>query len=99
MVNYLTCHDQGKVTANYYHANREAIRAAVLTLPTIPTFTGDEPLALVNAAGNAPQGKTIDEPSGDVDATEARFRAFCAAWDALASDAERERAQHYISNR
>ena len=38
-------------------------------------------------------------PPADADAAEARYRAFCAAWDALASDAERERARLYISNR
>lgn len=33
----------------------------------------------------------------DADAAEARFRRFCEIWDALASDAERERAREYIS--
>lgn len=99
VTDYLVCHDQGKVAAGYYHQNREAIRAAVLTLPTIPALTGDAPLALVNAAENTPQSETASTHAADANATEARFRAFCAAWDALASNEERERAQHYISNR
>lgn len=53
VTNYLTCHDQGRVTATYYHQNREAIRAAVLTLPTIPTFAGD-----AESSVDAPQAVT-----------------------------------------
>ena len=36
-------------------------------------------------------------PPTDADATEARFRRFCETWDALTTDAERERAREYIS--
>ena len=45
LTNYLTCHEQGKVEAGYYHGNREALAAAVSTLPVIPMLADDEPPA------------------------------------------------------
>lgn len=36
LVNYLSSHSQGKVTANYYHGNKIALTAAIATLPALP---------------------------------------------------------------
>ena len=74
VADYLTCHDQGKVTATYYHENRAAIRDAVLTLPAIPSLTGD-----AQAIEDAPQAAAAIEattaPSGAVDAPRGNLEA------------------------
>ena len=36
IVNYLSSHSQGKVTATYYHDNQLALTAAIATLPALP---------------------------------------------------------------
>ena len=42
LTNYLTCHEQGKVQATYYHDNAAALRQAVGTLPPLPLLDGGE---------------------------------------------------------
>ena len=102
VVNYLTCHDQGKVTANYYHANREAIRAAVLTLPTIPTFTGDAqaavdaPQAVAEIAVATSPSETADAPCAVLDALRTALATMsdndlAATLDMVKAEADRRR--------
>lgn len=105
LTNYLTCHQQGTVEARYFHENREALAAAVGTLPAIPSIVASAgatqtaaPIALANAAGDAPAVETIDIPTDGADAKESRFRRFCDALDGMDA-ADLDRAADEIARR
>lgn len=105
LTNYLTCHQQGTVEARYFHENREALAAAVGTLPAISSIAASagatqtaEPIAIANAAEDAPAAETIDIPADNTDAAEGRFRAFCDALDGMGA-AELKRAAAEIARR
>jgi len=73
VADYLTCHEQGKVTATYYHENREAIRDAILTLPCLPSFVDpqaavDAPQADAQLAATTCQAEPTDAPQGVLEA-------------------------------
>jgi len=97
VVEYLMVHNQGKVSASYYHDNITAITKAVSTLPFIPELAG-EAGADQNALQDAVDAECeIVQPS-DADAAEGRFRAFCAMLDEMTAD-ELERAASEIARR
>lgn len=105
LTNYLTCHQQGTVEARYFHENREALAAAVGTLPAIPSIVTSAgatqtaaPLALTDAAGDAPAAETIDIPTDGADAKESRFRRFCTMLDEMSAD-ELQHAADEIARR
>ena len=56
----------------------------------------EQEAALTSAVAALPDvtGETIQQDADD--AVAGRFRSFCAAWDALATDEERRRALDYI---
>ncbi len=73
VADYLTCHEQGKVSATYYHENRDAIRRAILALPTLPMLTGaqaavDAPQAAAELAATTYQAEATDAPRGNLEA-------------------------------
>lgn len=93
VTDYLVCHEQGKVTATYYHENRAAIRAAILTLPPLPSFTGDP------AAIDAPQADAqLDATTCQAEATDAPQGVLEALRDLLAkmSDSDLKAAAKII---
>ena len=96
ITNYLTCHDQGKVEARYFHENRDAIEKAVATLPTLVSLNDEEPLTIDAeiTAQTIADGST-GNPTADA-ATDA-LRAFYAAFCALGED-ERRTARRWIMN-
>jgi len=96
LTNYLTCHQQGTVEATYYHHNREALAAAVATLPTIPTLTGDTDTAQ-DALTDATSTKPTITPEVDADAIEGRFSAFRAIVEKM-SAGELKRAAKMIAH-
>ena len=97
LTNYLTCHAQGKVEAGYYHGNREALAAAVATLPTIPMLTSDADAA-AEAPPDAPRVADAQSAAPTTDAPQGRFEAFRALVDAMNAN-ELRRAAAYIAHR
>ena len=97
LTNYLTCHEQGKVEATYYHGNAAALSNAVAILPYIEGLT-DGANTAENAPTNAPCEKRITSNENNADATESRFRAFCEIVEKM-SASELENALDYINTR
>lgn len=86
-------HSSPAMTRHYFHESEAALQSAVAALPSIP-------LDGAQAAGNAPTGAAdVPGATAQVDGAEgveSRFSAFCAAFDALVTEEERERAREYV---
>lgn len=92
VVQAIVGHSNPAMTRHYFHESEAALQSAVAALPTI-SLDGAE-----TAPCAGPDGAAASEPVKDADAAEARFSAFCAAWDALATEAERKRARKYMKS-
>ena len=73
-----------------------ATMSAVSALPSIQL---DGAQGAENAPPALPAATGTSVPTGGADSAEGRFSAFRAAWDALATDEERDRARAYIERR
>lgn len=94
LTNYLTCHQQGTVEATYYHHNREALAAAVATLPVIPMLTGEADAAK-NALTGTVRKTRADAPAISSNATGGVLGRFRAMIDTMTTD-ERKQALDYL---
>ncbi len=92
VVQAIVGHSNPAMTRHYFHESEAALQSAVAALPTI-AIDGAE-----TAPCAGPDGAAGSGPVKDADAAEARFSAFCAAWDALATEAERKRARKYMKS-
>lgn len=96
VVQAIVGHSNPAMTRHYFHQSEAALVSAVSALPSIR-------LDGAQGAGNAlpalPAATGTSAPTDGADAAEGRFSAFRAAWDALATDEERDRARAYIERR
>ena len=83
------------VTAKTY-ARDKALVSAVSALPSIRL---DGAQGAENVLPAPPAATGTSAPTDGADAAEGRFSAFREAWDALATDEERDRARAYIERR
>ena len=97
VVEYLMVHNQGRVSASYYHDNLATIAKAVATLPFIPELAGGAE-APQNALQDAVDAECKIIQANDADATQARFRRFCDALDGMTPD-ELKKAADEIARR
>ena len=89
-------HSNPAMTRHYFHQSEAALVSAVSALPAIRL---DGAQGAENALPALPAATGTSAPTDGADAAEGRLSAFCAAWDALATDEERDRARAYIERR
>ena len=93
VVQAIVGHSNPAMTRHYFHESEAALQSAVAALPSISLDCAE---GAENAPCALPAPVAADEPADGAEAVESRFSAFCAAWDALETEAERERAREYV---
>ena len=96
VVQAIVGHSNPAMTRHYYHESEAALVSAVSALPSISL---DGAQGAENALPAPPSATGTSAPTDGADAADGRYSAFCAAWDALATDEERDRARAYIERR
>ena len=96
VVQAIVGHSNPAMTRHYFHQSEATLVSAVSALPSIRL---DGAQGAENALPAPPSATGTSAPTDGADAAEGRLSAFRAAWDALATDEERDRARAYIERR
>ncbi|MCR5413884.1 MAG: site-specific integrase [Kiritimatiellae bacterium] len=94
-VEKMLAHSKESMTGHYFHENAASLAEAIATLPAVSALA-DGAGAAQEALDALPAPTQANTLTDGESAAESRFRAFCEAWDALATEDERERAKDYM---